>query len=672
MDGGILLEPIKGEASEENGQKRTRSTEREAGNGPRTNIKQGRSWNRTRRRHQQERSTGETGESFVTQDGLILAEPSNPNQPAEEQDEELVLDDDEDDEVGGEEGRDDNADYDDDKPKVITAKMKKRMDIMAKMVQKEAGHVILTLEQHDLTPTPTNVVWEQDKIKLLCSYNWQGANDGTNTIFVPGGPAKFVPKTTFPYVIEQDSGFQAADYNYVRKPRDPFAPLFTALGVMNPGFQFSDIDVLADRNNLRILLEFCQGKSNGPLRLDVHMISNTLVFVRKGEKFWRRQTNGIGNNFEKNFTQPGDDMEDATSHYRAIQYPVGPLNIVVRFEADAYFEDCAPGDLDPTGTAAVTGALLAERPHYDFRPPVRFLQKGHIVPTAQMAELKTVTHKEEGTSSVACQDQLWFGRTTHLLTGVYKIEDNKGKILRLKYENAKARVDKWEEKNQEALRKLVDLLLRIRAALKQQEGPVRAGLLVRESRDGPLVLRNMLRKSHIIGREFFSTHWQRNPAGALRGHNMRGRGSADRSYQERPQHGLRGYHPQSGTLRGNVHQSQPGGSGATDHPYRQGLGEQYTWQQQQIYGANEYRHHHRYSGQNPQQPSGGYGGNNFPPQNGYGGRYDQLQPQGGRGGRNGNRGAGPPRGYPGGRGRDRGRGGSNHNDPNYGRLPEHV
>ncbi|KAF2440172.1 hypothetical protein P171DRAFT_435951 [Karstenula rhodostoma CBS 690.94] len=495
MDGGVLLEPPQGGASDKDSKKRPQPNDIEGDIEPRTDTKQAKPRNRTRR-PRKALSTGELLEEATKKAGLNSAEPSDSNQPAEEEDEELVLDDDDDEEDVDERENEDGED----RPKVPTAKMKKRMDTMAKIVQKEAGHVILTLEQHDLTPTPTKVTWDQEEIQLLCSYNWQGANDGTNTIFVPGGPAKFVPKTNLPYVIEEDSGFQAADYNYVRKPWDPFAPLFTALGVMNPGYQFWDVDVLADRNNLRILLEFCQGKANGPLRLDVHMVYNTLVFVRKGEKFWRRQSHGIGNNFEKNFTQPGDDMEDATSHYRAIRYPMGPLGVVVRFEADAYFEEPASDNLDPTEADAVTGALLAERPRYDFRPPVRFLQKGHIIPTAQMAELKTVTHREEGTSAVTCQDQLWFGRTTHLFTGVYKMEDGKGKVLRIKYENAKERVDRWEEKNQDALRKLVDLLTRIRAALKQQEGPVRAGLLVRESRDGPLVLRTMLRKSHIIGK----------------------------------------------------------------------------------------------------------------------------------------------------------------------------
>jgi hypothetical protein len=589
---------------------------------------------------------------------LNSTEPPSHNHPIEEhEDEELLLDDDDEEfaDAGGEDGEG--------KSKEPTAKMKKKMDIMAKIVQKEAGHVILTLDQNDLKPTPLRVTWDQEEIQLLCSYNWQGTNDGTNTIFVPGGPPKFTPKDTLPYSVEEDSGFQAADYNYVRKPWDPYAPLFTALGVMNPGLQLFDVDVLADRNNLRILLEFCQGKANGPLRLDVHMVYNTLVFVRKGERFWRRQAQGIGNNFEKNFTQPGDDMEDATSHYRAIRYPMGPLQVIVRFEADAYFEESASDQLNATEADAVTGALLAERPRYDFRPPVRFLQKGHIVPTTQMAELKTTTHREEGTSPVMCQDQLWFGRTTHLFTGIYKMENGKGKVLRVKYENAKERVDRWEEKNQDALRKLVDLLSRIRAMLKQQEGPIRSGILVRESKDGPLVLRTMLRKSHIIGREFFSTHWERKPAGAPRGHNMRGRWSTDRSYQERPQPGPQGYHTHLSSLRGSARQSQPGAYGANNH-HQGGYGEQYTWQQQERYGAND----QGYRGQSHQQPSRGYRGSNAPPQNGYGGRYDHQHPQGVRGGWNGDRGSRPPGGYTDDRGRGRGRGGSNYDSPGHGRL----
>ncbi|KAF1978819.1 hypothetical protein BU23DRAFT_448233, partial [Bimuria novae-zelandiae CBS 107.79] len=429
---------------------------------PQPSSKQGRSRNRIR--HRQPRNAQGNNASTLPS-GAATDPESNPNELSglktsqRNEDQEVVGDDelDSNDEEGDEDVQ--VADEGEDKPKELSAKIKKRIAWMAELVQKEAGHVILTLDRSELTTTPFKVTWDEDDIKLLCSYNWQGANDGTNTIFVPGGPAKMCPNKTIPQTIDTDSGYQATDYNYARKPFDPFSPLFTALGVMNPGYQFWDVDVLADRNNLRILLEFIQGKANGPLRLNLHLVYDTLVLVRKGEKFWHRHSNvGIGCNFEKMFTEVEDGMEDATSHYRAIRYPMGPLEVVVRFEADAYYDEAASDELAPTEADAVTGALLAERPRFDFKPPVRFLQKGHIVPTAQMAELKTTTHREDGTPSVQCSDQLWFGRTTHLFTGVYRMEDSKGNILRIKYENTKERVKRWEEKNQDALRKLVDLL----------------------------------------------------------------------------------------------------------------------------------------------------------------------------------------------------------------------
>ena len=490
------------------------------------------------------------------------------------------------------------------KPREPTAAMKKKMATLASQIAREAGDVVLSFEPSQLVPTPLKVTWNDEDAQLLCSYNWQGANDGTNTIFVPGGPAKFINNKTLPHTIKTDQGFQARDYNYVRKPFDPFSPLFSAMSVMNPGFQMWDVDVLADRNNLRILLEYVQGKSNGPLRLDVYLIYDTLVFVRKGERFWQQQKMGIGNNFEKMFTEVEDGMEDATGHYRAIKYPMGPLQVIVRFEADAYFDEEASDELAPTEADAVKGALLANRPHFDFRPPVKILQKGSIVPMAQIAELKTVTHKVDGTASVSCQDQLWFGRTSHLFTGIYRMEDNtKGTVLRIRYENAREKVRNWEERNQDSLRKLVDLLIKIRFALKQQNGPVRAGLLLRESRDSPLVLRTMLRKQHIIGRKFFQENWSQSRSFATRNQQHTGRPF---------QHGMQGHRGQMGGMRSNY-----------GPPHRGG-----------------------YGGYNAQQPHRG----------GYGGYIPQQQPQPGptRGG--GNRGRGS--GYARGQDQHRGRGGS--------------
>ncbi|KAJ4299652.1 hypothetical protein N0V90_004898 [Kalmusia sp. IMI 367209] len=577
---------------------------------------------RARHRHRSQKAPQQDNVDEPFNEGVSFAEPTlaetneiDVDDDDDDVDNDEVLDLIDEDEDDG--GRNDAEDVED-KPKELSAKRKKRLERMANITAREAGPVILTLDVHDLVPISSEVTWDRDP-ELLCCYNWHGAVDGTNTIFVPGCPPKWTPPA-LPRTLETDLGYQYADYNYVRKPRDPYAPLFSALGVMNPNYQFWDIDILADRNNLRMLLEFVQGQANGPFRLDLHMVYNTLLLVRKGEGFWRKQdgSRNFGSNFEKVFTSPAEEMEDATSHYRAIRYPMGSLNVVVRFEADAYYDGVVASDeLNPNEVDAVTGALLAERPRFDFRAPIRVLQKGHIIPTAQMAELKTQGYRpEHGMSNVACQDQLWFGRTRHLLTGRYQSDQGSktGDIVRIKYEDAKNRVDAWENYNQENLRKLVDLLIRIRRVLSQQEGPLRAGVLVREGKDGPLVVKTMLKKHHIIGREFFTKHWERRLAGGPRGG---GRGN------RMPGGGLRNYHNQSGGMSSNNFHSRLGGYGGSNYRPRDGG-----------YGEHDF-----------QRRSGGYGGQSTQQQSGFtrGGGYR-------------------------GRGRGRGRGYGARDEPNYGRL----
>lgn len=293
---------------------------------------------------------------------------------------------------------------------------------------------------------------------------------------------------------------------------------------MNPSFKFSDVDVLADRNNLRVLLEFVQGKANGPFRLDLYTMFNTLVIVRNEAKWWKHSNGeGFGGNFERVFTRPAEGMEDATSHYRAIRYPMGTLNVVVRFEADAY-DDGANDDLTPSEAAIVSGGL-AERPTFKYNAPMRVLQKGHVVPTAQMVELKTKAYyPDKGGSLVACQDQLWFGRTSLLYTGPCHL--GTGLINRVKYEDATQRIKKWEDSNQESLRKLVNLLTFLRFFMQQQR--TCAVVLVREEKSGPLTIRSLESRSLNLGRAEFMSFWRRDghhgPAGGFRGQRG-GRGS---------------------------------------------------------------------------------------------------------------------------------------------------
>ncbi|KAF2125278.1 hypothetical protein P153DRAFT_299913 [Dothidotthia symphoricarpi CBS 119687] len=435
------------------------------------------------------------------------------------------------------------AEGDAEKPKGLSVKQKKKRLRFDRAIARDAGAVLYTIEADTVVPVPWPITWNEDP-ELLCCYNWQASTDGTNTIFVPGEPAKW-QAPTLPHKLDGDSGLQYADYNYVRQPNNPYSPMFHALGAMNPDCQFMDVDVLADRNNLRVLLEFVQGKVNGPFRLDLFLVYNTLIIVRKEAGGYWKLSDGksYGSNFERFFTRPAEGMEDATSHYRAIRYKMGPLNVVVRFEADAY-DDGASDELTPSEAVAVSGGP-AEKPHLMYRAPIRVLQKGHIVPTAQMAELKTQVRKPEGQPHVACMDQLWFGRTSILFTGRY--EAGTGKVLRIIREDAQERIKKWEDNQQEGLRKLAGLLSRLRGLLKQQQGPLRSAVLVREDKGGPVVLRSMDMKKHAVDREFFQKHWRREPQpyapqfGGPRGHGQQrgGRGmfNAPRGAQNAPRGG---------------------------------------------------------------------------------------------------------------------------------------
>jgi hypothetical protein len=318
--------------------------------------------------------------------------------------------------------------------------------------------------------------------------------------------------------------------------------MFYALKAMNPDFKFNDVDVLADRNNLRVLLEFVQGKANGPFRLDLYTMFSTLIIVRNESKWWKHADGkGYGCNFEKFFTRPAAGMEDATSHYRAIKYPMGPLNVVVRFEADAYDDGVENDDLTQFESTIVSGGL-AERPIFRYGAPMRVLQKGHVVPMAQMVELKTKAHyPAKGRALVNCQDQLWFGRTSLLYTG--PCHEGTGLINRIKCEDATERVKKWEDSNQESLRKLVSLLAFLRYFMQQQR--THAIVLVREGKTGPLTLRSMETRDLNLGSAEFMNFWRREgqhgPGGGFRG-----------------QRGGRGYHT-APRGRGYGHTGRGGG-----------------------------------------------------------------------------------------------------------------
>ncbi len=145
--------------------------------------------------------------------------------------------------------------------------------------------------------------------------------------FKTGGPPKWNPQQ-LPVKLLKDNGLRFIDQNAYRCPAYSFAPLFQALSVTKPNFDFAGVDVVVNRNSLRKLLNFAAGRVPDSFRIDLHMLGNTLFICRKEQKNHEilspDQFVGYGHSFENAFTLPEIGLEDSLSHHRVIRYVTLP------------------------------------------------------------------------------------------------------------------------------------------------------------------------------------------------------------------------------------------------------------------------------------------------------------------------------------------------------------
>ncbi|KAG9191994.1 hypothetical protein G6011_10728 [Alternaria panax] len=374
------------------------------------------------------------------------------------------------------------------------------------------GLPLRTIEARSLEPDSIQVSSECG-FETLCSYNWQ--NNGA--IYVPGGPPRWNPPT-LPTSLAQDTGRQFIDQNAFRVPKFPFEPAFAALAVMKPNTLLDEVDIIVNRNSLRKLLDFSAGKNLDAFCMGLHMIGKTLVISRKernAQQMIHGSSNaGYGHNFEKTFTEPDYDMGNSSSHHRVIRYHIGPLDCVVRFEVDAYYEDpdTALGSESIHPSKEPIGTMIAAMTQLDVSglpptqgssrkaptdKPTRVIEKGVFIDPYKLAEIKA---KRLARLNEALP-QLWFGRTPYFMNGNH----NKGKVHSVSISHAESEFPRWEETNQDKLRKMVSLLteLRDQVALVWE----RAAVLVHDEKGGPLKVYAMKKNGGVLPADIISKHW---------------------------------------------------------------------------------------------------------------------------------------------------------------------
>lgn len=288
-----------------------------------------------------------------------------------------------------------------------------------------------------------------------------------------------------------ESGLYCPEQANYEPPKHPFEPLYQALTVVSPEIDFKSIDLVTNRRCLQMLFQFASSIAFQNSRIDLHMVHNTLFLTRRTSKTYFKAnaqgTTKVGSNFESAFTTPEVGLEDSSSHHRIVRYPLGDLKCVVRFEADACYEEKETQEVmdqgcvnffspfEEEGIRAKCKQLSSTEPEAaaaaaaDKSDRTSVVLGGRIVPSSTMAELKTFQGKKFQGKKF-CVDyhlaQLWFGRTSNLLVGTH---DN-GRFHKLEAIDVRRELLEWEKTHQEQLRKLAWLISELREIARRRPG----------------------------------------------------------------------------------------------------------------------------------------------------------------------------------------------------------
>ena len=289
-----------------------------------------------------------------------------------------------------------------------------------------------------------------------------------------------------PKTLPSDSGTYFVDQNAAKMPTYPFEPVFGALSIMNPDFDFSNVDLVTNRNSLRKLLDFSEGRVPDSFRIELNLLQDTLFLTRRErntrELIHGNRNSGFGHNFERAFTQPEVGIEDSSSHHRIIQYSLGDLVCVVRFEVDT----CLQGDSDSEEPemakfdttslprrndlqAAFASLSLTESSQKEKKKkptqyqPTLTIPRGHFVPSSRIAEIKARSGSHKLSQMIP---QLWFGRTPHVFIGSHK----DGTFTSIHSIHLTDHFPNWEKSHQDGLRKMARLIADLRETVRATPG----------------------------------------------------------------------------------------------------------------------------------------------------------------------------------------------------------
>lgn len=259
-------------------------------------------------------------------------------------------------------------------------------------------------------------------------------------------------------------------------PPCPLDPLFRAIDITCPTFDVKGVNLVSDRKNLRVLLDFV-GESvplNG-YRIDAEYINGTVLFFLGWSGNGYQQSYGYGVSFEREFTtsDPVSLKSGTLQHNRVVHYIFGGLKMLVTYQVDAYKVSktfLEPPPPPPNAAAPITVMTPTD---------LHVVPLGTLAAPESIVEIKTLRLAK--TNALCCRRvmaQMWFSQTPILIAGYH---DGNGRFSEVKEMNvmSSGKLSQWESKNKKYLQRLVKLIQMIAAHMRSSESKQAAIILGR-------------------------------------------------------------------------------------------------------------------------------------------------------------------------------------------------
>ncbi|KAL9584331.1 MAG: hypothetical protein Q9212_002191 [Teloschistes hypoglaucus] len=317
----------------------------------------------------------------------------------------------------------------------------------------------------------------------VASFNWLDRDEPT--ILIPGAPPAWTPLDK-PRKLEEDKGDYFRDPNAARYPSYPLEPAVRTLLTEHGDLETQKIDLFACSSTVGSLLRFVR-QVDKPFRFFVEVVGNTVFFNRHENSPTQliHGVKGYGHTFPEAYTTWDAEVSGSASHQRLLRYNLAGLDCILRFESDGYLQSMVPGEVDPP--AAGRGQQIGEREkendlasimertkvsssqvvgeQYN-KGPLRIEQSGRRIPQDAMFDLKTRGAWRKDFNVL--EDELpryWVAQIPNFILARHK----SGRFDDIEVHHIRDDVQRWQEENQQDLKRLVWFLREIIAAAKARK-----------------------------------------------------------------------------------------------------------------------------------------------------------------------------------------------------------